>query len=64
MWTITVGPLPPEIWSYNFRVHGVDVTNPSNPALKPTAPGQAMSSFVEVPGAGAGVLGFAGRAAR
>src|SRR5690606_38538611 len=25
IWTITVGPLPPEIWSYNFRVQGVDV---------------------------------------
>lgn len=49
LWTITVGPLEPEIWSYNFRVHGVDVTDPSNPAVKPTPPGQAMSSFVEVP---------------
>ena len=47
LWTITVGPLPPEIWSYNFRVHGVDVVDPSNPAVKPTPPGAAMSSFVE-----------------
>jgi enterochelin esterase family protein len=31
-------------------VQGVDVTDPSNPAVKPTPPGQAMSSFVEVPG--------------
>jgi len=52
IWTITVGPLPPEIWIYNFRVHGVDVTDPSNPAIKPTPPGQAMSSFVQVPGEG------------
>jgi enterochelin esterase-like enzyme len=50
VWTITLAPLPPEIWSYNFRVQGVDVTDPSNPAVKPTPPGQAMSSFVEVPG--------------
>jgi enterochelin esterase family protein len=50
LWTITVGPLEPEIWSYNFRVHGVDVTDPSNPAVKPTPPGAAMSSFVQVPG--------------
>jgi enterochelin esterase-like enzyme len=50
LWTITVGPLEPEIWSYNFRVHGVDVVDPSNPAVKPTPPGAAMSSFVEVPG--------------
>ncbi len=52
VWTITVGPLPPEIWIYNFRVHGVDVVDPSNPAIKPTPPGQTMSSFVEVPGDG------------
>lgn len=50
VWTATVGPLPPEIWSYNFRIQGVDVTDPSNPSIKPTPPGQAMSSFVEVPG--------------
>jgi enterochelin esterase-like enzyme len=49
IWTITLGPLPPEIWSYNFQVQGVDVTDPSNPSIKPTPPGQAMSSFVEVP---------------
>ena len=47
--TVTLGPLPPEIWSYNFQVEGVDVTDPSNPAIKPTPPGQSMSSFVEVP---------------
>lgn len=50
IWTATVGPLPPEIWSYNFRIQGVDVTDPSNPSIKPTPPGQIMSSFVEVPG--------------
>jgi enterochelin esterase-like enzyme len=50
IWTTTVGPLPPEIWIYNFRVQGVDVVDPSNPAIKPTPPGQTMSSFVEVPG--------------
>ena len=50
LWSITIGPVPPEIWIYNFRVHGVDVTDPSNPAVKPVPPGFAMSSFVEVPG--------------
>ena len=49
VWTTTLGPLPPEIWSYNFQVQGVDVTDPSNPAIKPVPPGQSMSSFVEVP---------------
>ena len=50
LWTLTLGPLAPEIWSYNFRVHGVDVVDPSNPAIKPTPPGAPMSSFVQVPG--------------
>src|SRR5512139_971323 len=50
VWTAILGPLPPEIWIYNFRVQGVDVPDPSNPAIKPVPPGFAMSSFVEVPG--------------
>ena len=51
VWTTTIfGPVPPEIWIYNFRVQGVDVPDPGNPAVKPTPPGAAMSSFVEVPG--------------
>lgn len=50
IWTATLGPLPPEIWSYNFRIQGVEITDPSNPAVKPVPPGFAMSSFVEVPG--------------
>jgi enterochelin esterase-like enzyme len=50
VWTATLGPLPPEIWSYNFRIQGIDLVDPSNPAIKPVPPGFAMSSFVEVPG--------------
>jgi enterochelin esterase-like enzyme len=50
VWTATLGPLPPEIWVYNFQVQGIDVADPSNPAIKPVPPGFAMSSFVEVPG--------------
>ena len=50
VWTATLGPLPPEIWIYNFRIQGVDVADPSNPAVKPVPPGFAMSNFVEVPG--------------
>ncbi len=50
VWTETVGPLAPEIWSYNFRVQGIDIPDPSNPAIKPGPPGVSISSFVEVPG--------------
>jgi enterochelin esterase family protein len=50
VWAITVGPLSPEIWSYNFRLQGIDVPDPSNPSIKPVPPGFPISSFVEVPG--------------
>jgi enterochelin esterase-like enzyme len=51
VWSLTVGPLPPEIWIYNFRVQGVDLPDPSNISLMPRAAGAAaVSSLVEVPG--------------
>jgi enterochelin esterase-like enzyme len=51
VWSTTIGPLPPEIWIYNFRVQGVDLPDPSNISLMPRAAGTAaVSSFVEVPG--------------
>jgi enterochelin esterase family protein len=52
VWSITIGPLPPEIWIYNFRIQGVDLPDPSNIAMMTRAPGTANSSFVEVPGDG------------
>ena len=53
VWSITIGPLPPEIWIYNFRVDGVDLPDPANISQMPRAAGTAISSFVEVPGDGA-----------
>jgi len=51
VWSITIGPVPPEIWIYNFRVGGVDLPDPGNINLMPRAAGTAsVSSFVEVPG--------------
>src|SRR6516225_7631918 len=51
VWSITIGPLPPEIWIYNFRIQGVDLPDPSNISLMPRAAGAAaVSSFVEIPG--------------
>ena len=51
VWSITIGPLPPEIWIYNFRVQGVELPDPSNISLMPRAAGSAaVSNFVEVPG--------------
>ena len=53
VWSITIGPLPSEIWIYNFRVGGVDLPDPANISEMPRAAGTAISSFVEVPGDGA-----------
>ena len=51
VWSVSIGPLPPEIWIYNFRVQGVDLPDPSNINLMPRAAGTAaVSSLVEVPG--------------
>ena len=49
VWSVTIGPLPPEIWIYNFRIQGVDFPDPSNISVMTRAPGTADSSFVEVP---------------
>jgi len=49
VWTATLGPLPPEIWSYNFRIQGVEVADPSNPAIKPVPPGFAMCCAAVTP---------------
>jgi enterochelin esterase-like enzyme len=51
VWSVTIGPLPPEIWIYNFRIEGVDFPDPSNISIMPRAAGlAAVSNFVEVPG--------------
>jgi len=52
VWSLTIGPLPPEIWIYNFRVQGVELPDPANISVMPRAAGTANSSFVEVPGDG------------
>ena len=46
VWSLTIGPLPPDIYSYFFLVDGVRVVDPQNPWVK-TGVG-AVSSLVEV----------------
>ena len=33
----------------SFRVQGIDISDPSNPAIKPVPPGFPIASVVEVP---------------
>jgi enterochelin esterase family protein len=48
LWTISVGPVEPEIYTYNFVVDGVKILDPGNAILKN---GRTIdASIVEVPG--------------
>lgn len=48
VWSITVGPLVPDFYSYSFTVDGVRATDPRNGFVKP---GKApLSSMLELPG--------------
>ena len=48
VWSVTLGPLDPDIYSYTFRADGVSNTDPSNPHLKTGYQGQ--SSYFVIPG--------------
>jgi enterochelin esterase-like enzyme len=34
LWSVTLGPLPPEVYGYTFNLDGVIVIDPSNPLIK------------------------------
>lgn len=48
LWTLTVPPMQPEIYGYNFLVDGVLLLDPSNSNIKPNL--RKPSSFFEIPG--------------
>src|SRR5256885_3392229 len=48
VWSITVGPLEPNIYIYVFNVDGATITDPINPLVKLRA--RTSASMVEVPG--------------
>jgi len=47
VWSVTIGPLEPSIYSYNYSIDGASVTDPRNPSVKVW---RTLSSMVEVPG--------------
>ena len=49
VWEITVGPLPPGSYRYNFNVSGVSVIDPRSPAI--SGSNNNVWSLVHVPGA-------------
>jgi enterochelin esterase-like enzyme len=48
-WSVTVGPLPREVYAYSFSVDGLTLLDPQNTAVKLSARG-ATQSIVAIPG--------------
>jgi enterochelin esterase family protein len=48
LWTLTIGPLEPEVYRYAFFVDGVRGIDESNPSVRPG--GSVLWSYFEVPG--------------
>jgi enterochelin esterase-like enzyme len=49
VWEVTIGPLPPGSYRYNFNVNGVSVIDPRSPAISES--NNNVWSLVHVPGA-------------
>jgi enterochelin esterase family protein len=47
-WSVTFGPLAPELYGYSFSIDGFQTLDPGNPAVKPAR--QPRTSILEVPG--------------
>lgn len=48
VWSVTIGPLTPDFYSYNFNVDGVKTLDPKNAAIKPGL--NSLDNMVFVPG--------------
>ena len=50
IWSVTVGPLEPEIYNYNFTIDGVRSIDPNNPKVKTGSTAGTIQSILEVDG--------------
>jgi len=50
VWSVTVGPLTPEIYAYNFTIDGVKTIDPGNFEVKTGSTASTIESILEVPG--------------
>lgn len=48
VWSVTTGPIAPGVWEYSFRVDGLQMIDPGNPAIKPMR--EPRTSILHVPG--------------
>lgn len=49
VWSVTLGPIDPEIYYYNFTVDGVKTLDPGNPGVKSGSTASTIQSILEVP---------------
>lgn len=49
VWSVTLGPFAPEMYEYDFRVDGVLMLDPRNPAIKYNRAPAAISSLLDIP---------------
>jgi enterochelin esterase family protein len=50
VWSVTVGPLAPEIYAYNFTIDGIKGIDPGNYEVKTGSTADTIQSLLEVPG--------------
>jgi enterochelin esterase family protein len=50
LWSVTVGPIAPEMYHYNFVVDGVRIIDPGNPRLKTGSTPNTLMSILDVHG--------------
>ena len=50
VWSVTIGPIEPENYEYDFMVDGVQMLDPRNPAVKYNRGPAAISSLLDVRG--------------
>ncbi len=50
VWSVTVGPVAPEVYEYDFTIDGMMFLDPRNPAVKTNQGPSAVSSLVTVKG--------------
>jgi enterochelin esterase family protein len=52
VWSVTVGPIEPDIYEYHFTVDGTDNLDQRNPVVKYNSRPNLIESVLDVPGAG------------
>ena len=48
VWSVTVGPIAPEVYHYNFTIDGVRTIDPANPQLKTGSTASTITSVLEI----------------